>query len=147
MVFPSFSLGASRGTLLARSTCMLSSRFIVLPPLSTKDLPSLSPRTYEARLSLPHFSRATHSLSLLLFGTCFHSIPYPHFSHFPTFEPTTSQPPYLEAENRAYYAFENTRNHGDIICWVLKKYLFYTLVTLVLLYVVEAWGGSILKST
>ena len=40
----------------------------------------------------------------------------------------------LEAGKRAYYAFENTCNHGDIKCWVLRKYLFDTLVTPVLLY-------------
>ena len=32
-------------------------------------------------------------------------------------------------------------------CWVLKKYLFDTLVTPVLLYGMEVWGGSIPKST
>ena len=52
----------------------------------------------------------------------------------------------LEAGKRAYYAFENTCNLRDIKCWVLKKYLFDTLVTLVLLYRVEVWGGSIPKS-
>ena len=44
----------------------------------------------------------------------------------------------LEAGKRAYYAFENTCNLGDIKCWVLKKYLFDTLVTPVLLYRVES---------
>ena len=53
----------------------------------------------------------------------------------------------LETGKRAYYTFENTCNHGDIKCWVLKKYLFDTLVTSVLLYGVEVWGGSIPKST
>ena len=53
----------------------------------------------------------------------------------------------LEAGKRAYYAFENTCNLGDIKCWVLKKYLFDTLVTPVLLYRVEVWGGNIPKST
>ena len=53
----------------------------------------------------------------------------------------------LEAGKREYYTFENTWNCGDIKCWVLKKYLFYTLVTPVLLYGVEVWGGSIPKST
>ena len=53
----------------------------------------------------------------------------------------------LEAGKRAYYAFENTCNLGDIKCWVLKKYLFDTLVTPVLLYGVEVWGSSIPKST
>ena len=53
----------------------------------------------------------------------------------------------LEARKRAYYAFENTCNLGDIKCWVLKKYLFDTLVTPVLLYGVEVWGGGIPKST
>ena len=48
---------------------------------------------------------------------------------------------------RAHYVFENTCNHGDIKCSVLKKYLFDTLVTPVLLYGVEVWGGSIPKST
>ena len=38
----------------------------------------------------------------------------------------------FEAGKGAYYAFENTCNHGDIKCWVLKKYLFDTLVTPVL---------------
>ena len=32
-------------------------------------------------------------------------------------------------------------------CWPLKKYLFDTLVTPVLLYGVEIWGGSISMST
>ena len=41
---------------------------------------------------------------------------------------------HLEAGKRAYYAFENTCNLRDIKCWVLKKYLFNTLVTPVLLY-------------
>ena len=53
----------------------------------------------------------------------------------------------LEAGKRAYYAFENTCNLGDIKCWVLKKYLFDILVTPVLLYGVEVWGSSIPKST
>ena len=53
----------------------------------------------------------------------------------------------LEAGKRAYYAFENMCNAGNIKCWVLKKYLFDILVTPVLLYVVEVWGGSISKST
>ena len=48
---------------------------------------------------------------------------------------------------RAYYAFENTCNHGVSKCWVLKKYLFDTLVTPVLLYGMEVWDGSISKST
>ena len=52
----------------------------------------------------------------------------------------------LEAGKRAYYAFENTCNLGDIKCWVLKKYLFDT-VTPVLLYGVEVWGGNIPKFT
>ena len=43
----------------------------------------------------------------------------------------------LEAGKQAYYVFENTCNHGDIKCSVLKKYLFDTLVTPVLLYGVE----------
>ncbi|MCO5596688.1 hypothetical protein L7F22_050756 [Adiantum nelumboides] len=38
-------------------------------------------------------------------------------------------------------------NAGEIKCWALKKYLFYTLVTPVPLYAVEIWGGSISKST
>ncbi|RYA37889.1 hypothetical protein DD603_24155, partial [Enterobacter cloacae complex sp. 2DZ2F2B] len=53
----------------------------------------------------------------------------------------------LEAGKRAYYAFENMCNAGEIKCWALKKYLFDTLVTPVLLYGVEVWGGSIGKST
>ena len=44
----------------------------------------------------------------------------------------------IEAGKRAYYAFENTFNHGDIKCWVLKKYLFDALVTPVLFYGVVA---------
>ncbi|MCO5605801.1 hypothetical protein L7F22_059985 [Adiantum nelumboides] len=53
----------------------------------------------------------------------------------------------LEAGKRAYYAFENMCNAGEIKCWALNKYLFDTLVTSVLLYGVEIWGGSISKST
>ena len=53
----------------------------------------------------------------------------------------------LEAGKRAYYAFENMCNVGEIKCWALKKYLFDALVTPVLLYGVEVWGGSISKST
>ena len=53
----------------------------------------------------------------------------------------------LEAKNRAYYAFKNMCNAGEIKCWALKKYLFDTLVTLLLLYGVEARGGSIAMST
>ena len=53
----------------------------------------------------------------------------------------------LEAGKRAYYAFENICNLGDIKCWILKKYHFDTLVTPVLLYGVEVWGSSIPKST
>ncbi|MCO5615003.1 hypothetical protein L7F22_069290 [Adiantum nelumboides] len=53
----------------------------------------------------------------------------------------------LEAAKRAYYAFENMCNVGEIKCWTLKKYLFDTLVTPVLLDGVEVWGGSISKST
>ena len=52
-----------------------------------------------------------------------------------------------EAGKRAHYAFENTCNHGDIKCWVLKQYLFDTLVTPMLLHWVEEWGGSIPKFT
>ncbi|MCO5548233.1 hypothetical protein L7F22_001690 [Adiantum nelumboides] len=39
----------------------------------------------------------------------------------------------LEAGKRACYAFENMCNAGEIKCWALKKYLFDTLVTSVLL--------------
>ena len=39
---------------------------------------------------------------------------------------------HIEARKREYYAFKNTCNCGDIKCWVLKKYLFDTLVTPVL---------------
>ena len=46
---------------------------------------------------------------------------------------------HLEAGKKLYYAFENTCNHGDIKCWVFKKYIFDTLVTLVLLYGVVAF--------
>ncbi|MCO5587893.1 hypothetical protein L7F22_041845 [Adiantum nelumboides] len=53
----------------------------------------------------------------------------------------------LEVGKRAYYAFENMCNAGNIKCWVLKKYLFDALVTPVLLYGIEVWGGSISKST
>ena len=53
----------------------------------------------------------------------------------------------LEARKMAYYAFENMCHQGDIKCWVLKKYLFDTLVTPVLLYGVEVWGGSISNSS
>ena len=53
----------------------------------------------------------------------------------------------LKPEKRAYYAFENMCHQGDIKCWVLKKYLFDTLVTPVLLYGVEVWGGSISNSS
>ncbi|MCO5570377.1 hypothetical protein L7F22_024097 [Adiantum nelumboides] len=50
----------------------------------------------------------------------------------------------LEVKKRAYYAFENMCNAE---CCALKKYLFDILVTPVLLYGVEVWGGSISKST
>ena len=43
--------------------------------------------------------------------------------------------------------FENTCYHGEIKCCVLKKYLFNTLMTLMLLYDVEVWGDNIHKST
>ena len=49
----------------------------------------------------------------------------------------------LEADKRAYYTFENTCNHGNMKCWVLKKYLFDTFMTKVILYGVEVRGGSI----
>ena len=52
----------------------------------------------------------------------------------------------LNVGKRAYYAFQNICNLGHIKCCVLKKYLFDTLVTLVLLYGVEVWGDSIPKS-
>ncbi|MCO5599235.1 hypothetical protein L7F22_053336 [Adiantum nelumboides] len=54
---------------------------------------------------------------------------------------------HLEAGKRADYAFENMCNVGEIKCSALNKYLFDTLVTSVLLYEVEVWGGSISKST
>ena len=54
---------------------------------------------------------------------------------------------HLEAGKRAYYAFENTCNHGEVMCQVLKKYLSDTFMTLVLLYWVKVWGNSIPKST
>ena len=53
----------------------------------------------------------------------------------------------LEAGKRAYYAFENMCNHGNIKSWTLKKYLFDALVIPVILYGVEVWGGSISNST
>ena len=37
---------------------------------------------------------------------------------------------HLEVGKGAYYAFENTCNHGEIKCLVLKKYLFGALVKL-----------------
>ena len=43
----------------------------------------------------------------------------------------------LEARKRAYYAFENTFNHGEIKCWILGKYLFDTSDSNASL-----WGGS-----
>ena len=48
-------------------------------------------------------------------------------------------------EKRAYYAFENMCRQADIQSWNLKKYLFDTLVTPVILYGVEVWGGSLSK--
>ena len=53
---------------------------------------------------------------------------------------------YLEAGKRTYYAFENTCNHEDIKCWVIKKYVFDDLKTPMLLFGVEVCGGSIPKS-
>ena len=53
----------------------------------------------------------------------------------------------LDARKRPYYAFENMCNHGEIKCWALKKYIFDTLVTLVLLYGVDVWGDIIIKYT
>ncbi|RYA83794.1 hypothetical protein DD594_26890 [Enterobacter cloacae complex sp. 4DZ1-17B1] len=38
-------------------------------------------------------------------------------------------------------------NGGEIKCWVLKKYIFDTLVTPMLIYGAEFWDGSISKST
>ena len=46
----------------------------------------------------------------------------------------------VEPCKRGYYAFENRTR-------VLEKYLFDTLVTPILLYGVEVWGGSIPEST
>ena len=34
----------------------------------------------------------------------------------------------FEAAKRAYYVFKNTCDYGDIKCWILKKYLFDTLM-------------------
>ena len=49
----------------------------------------------------------------------------------------------LEAGIRAYYAssyrLEDTCNHQEIKCWVVKKYLFNTSAS--------QWGGSISKPT
>ena len=53
----------------------------------------------------------------------------------------------LEARKRAYYAFENMCHQGGVKCWMLKKYLFDTLVLPVLLYGAEVWDGSISIST
>ena len=47
----------------------------------------------------------------------------------------------LEAGNKAYYTFESTYSHGDIKCWVLKKYRYFGDTS------VSLWGGSIPKST
>lgn len=48
---------------------------------------------------------------------------------------------------KSYYAFENTCRRAQIGSWRLKKYLFDTLVTPVLLYGVEVWGGSLSKAS
>ena len=53
----------------------------------------------------------------------------------------------LEAAKRACYAFESMYNARKIKCWTLKKYLFDTLVTPVLLYGVKVWGCRIATST
>ena len=53
---------------------------------------------------------------------------------------------HLETRKTALYAFGNICNDGEIRCWVLKKYIFDTLVTLVL-YGVKVLGGRIPKST
>ena len=50
-----------------------------------------------------------------------------------------------ENGKRAYYAFENMCRQAGIQSWNLKKYLFDTLVTPVILYGVEVWGGSLSK--
>ena len=50
-----------------------------------------------------------------------------------------------ENGKRAYYAFENMCREAEIQSWHLKKYLFDTLVTPVILYGVEVWGGSLSK--
>ncbi len=54
---------------------------------------------------------------------------------------------WLEAGKRAYYAFKNLCNKGEIKCWTFKKYLFDALVLSVILYGVEVWGGRFSKST
>ena len=51
--------------------------------------------------------------------------------------------PPLRDEKDRYYAFENACNHGEIKCWVIKKYLVDTFVTLMILYGVEVWSNSI----
>ena len=55
-------------------------------------------------------------------------------------------------ESFKYLVLEVPSNHRWktsilCICWVLKKYIFDTLVTPVLLYGLEVWSGSIPKST
>ena len=48
---------------------------------------------------------------------------------------------HFDVRKRIYNAFENTCNGGEIKCWVLKKYLFNTLMTLVFFYGVVPRGG------
>ena len=48
-------------------------------------------------------------------------------------------------KDKPYYAFEDTCNYEKIKYWVLKKNLFDTLVTQILLYRVEVWGSSTLN--
>ena len=52
----------------------------------------------------------------------------------------------LRGGKRAYYAFENTCNHGDMKCWVLEKFLLNTLVTPLLFYGVMASLNPLGKS-
>ena len=53
---------------------------------------------------------------------------------------------HLEYEKRAYYAIENTCNHGEINYSVLEKYLFNILVISMLLYGVVGSLNQLRKS-
>ena len=47
---------------------------------------------------------------------------------------------------KAYFGLENNSKSSNLVMWNKKKFLFETLVTLVIFYGCEVWGASFLEN-